>query len=50
MMGTPPDVDFSLTEEGFHNYERLLAEQGITVCPKARDTIEDFGEGHRIQF
>lgn len=40
-MGMPADVDFNLTEEGFRNYERLLAEQDITAYPKARDTVED---------
>jgi len=43
-MGIPADVDFTLTEEGFRSYERLLAEQDITVCPKARDTVEDLEE------
>ena len=39
------DVDFILTEEGFKALEALLSQQGVKVCPKSRETLEDLEHG-----
>ena len=35
-----PDVTYVLTEDRYARYESLLAEQGVTVLPKSRETLE----------
>jgi hypothetical protein len=40
-----PDVDFVLTEDGHKAHATLLAQQGIKVCPKSRETVEDLENG-----
>jgi hypothetical protein len=35
-----PYFHFTLTEDAYNRYESILAEQGISVEPKSRDTFE----------
>jgi hypothetical protein len=40
-----PEVDFTLTDEEFNSYEKLLAERGIRVRAMSRETVEDLEKG-----
>ena len=40
-----PDVDFTLTDENFKSLEQTLSGQGIKICPKSRETVEDLEKG-----